>query len=71
MESDVYPRTSSVQKVRSLVCVTEDNLVGRPRLQITPEQLTTLYREAGFRWADVARTFGVLRSEKNFSVSAI
>ena len=33
--------------------------VGRPRVQIMQEQITVLRNRLGFRWADIARMFGV------------
>ena len=33
--------------------------VGRPRVEITQEQIEVLRNRLGFRWADIARMFGV------------
>ena len=59
-----YERTSErfslEESYDRAVCTAERNgLVGRPRIQVTEEQLTTLHNDAGFRWADVAGILGV------------
>ena len=53
-------RLSLEESYDRAICTAERNgLVGRPRIHITEDQLTTLHNDAGFRWADVARTLGV------------